>query len=64
MFRKRNIWKSLGYGLLASNVIMVIIWMIESAFGYPPHYLLTFCITNAITILFWLFRVVLPEAGW
>lgn len=55
--QKKNIWKSLGYSLLVTNAIMIVIWTIQSAFGYQPHYLMSFCIHNAIAIMFWLFQV-------
>ncbi|KLL04853.1 MAG: hypothetical protein MRERV_10c025 [Mycoplasmataceae bacterium RV_VA103A] len=40
---------------------MLVVWAIQSAFGYTPHYWLSFCITNAVALLFWLFRVM---EGW
>ncbi|KLL05395.1 MAG: hypothetical protein MRERV_1c074 [Mycoplasmataceae bacterium RV_VA103A] len=52
----KNIWKSLLFSLLVSNLAMLVVWTIQSAFGYTPHYLLSFCITNAVALLFWLFR--------
>jgi len=53
---KKNIWKSLLYSLLTANFIMVVIWAIMSAFGYQPHYLMSFVIHNVVAVLFWLFR--------
>jgi hypothetical protein len=63
MFRsKKDIWKSLLYSLLTTNIIMVVIWAIMSAFGYQPHYLMSFVIHNAMALLFWFFRVF--EGDW
>jgi len=33
----------------------MVVWAIMSAFGYPPHYLMSFVIHNAVVVLFWLF---------
>jgi hypothetical protein len=41
---------------------MVVVWMIMSAFGYPPHYLMSLVIHNVAAVLFWLFRTF--GGGW
>ncbi|MCE8163598.1 MAG: hypothetical protein I3274_05295 [Candidatus Moeniiplasma glomeromycotorum] len=61
--RKKNIWKSLLVSLIISNILMVVSWVILTAFGYTPHYWLSFCLCNAIVILAWLFQVLI-ERNW
>ncbi|KLL03473.1 MAG: hypothetical protein MRERV_40c010 [Mycoplasmataceae bacterium RV_VA103A] len=58
MFKKKNIWKSLLITLLINNLAMLVIWTIMSAFGYNPHYLMSFVIHNVLAILFWLARII------
>ncbi|WNE40243.1 MAG: hypothetical protein GBAus27B_000310 [Mycoplasmataceae bacterium] len=50
---KPNIWKSLLLNLAFSNLIMIVVWAIQIAFGYQPHYLMSLVITNAISLIFW-----------
>ncbi|WNE40738.1 MAG: hypothetical protein mread185_000195 [Mycoplasmataceae bacterium] len=50
---KRNIWKSLLINLAIANIIMVVIWTIQTAFEQQPYYSMSFVITNVVSVILW-----------